>query len=185
MLTYIETGSQEGLSFEANHSQEEINEYTLVLKKLLAIRDIVLTVNQEYIRSAAISEDYRTEPAFKLQGSYRDMNKLTEKVVPIMNDEELQTLIMSHYETESQTLTTAAEANLLKFKEMTNTMSTEDATRWKSIKETFAKNNVFRSMNSDDPMAQMLVKAEDFTDGVTGIRTILEEIILKWNGLDH
>ena len=75
LLSYIETGSQEGLSFEANHSQEEINEYTLVLKKLLAIRDIVLTVNQEYIRSAAISEDYRTEPAFKLQGSYRDMNK--------------------------------------------------------------------------------------------------------------
>jgi len=184
LLSYIETGSQEGLSFEANHSQEEINEYTLVLKKLLAIRDIVLTVNQEYIRSAAISEDYRTEPAFKLQGSYRDMNKLTEKVVPIMNDEELQTLIMSHYETESQTLTTAAEANLLKFKEMTNTMSPEDAIRWESIKKTFTKNKVFRNGNSDDPMAQMLAKADSFTDGVTGIRDILEEIILKWNGLD-
>ena len=184
LLRYIETGSQEGLSFEANHSQEEINEYTLVLKKLLAIRDVVLTVNQEYIRSAAISEDYRTEPAFKLQGSYRDMNKLTEKVVPIMNDEELQTLILSHYETESQTLTTAAEANLLKFKEMTNRLSAEETARWETIKETFAKNNLFRGVNSDDPMPKMLVKMEEFTGGVTGIRDVLEEIILKWNGLD-
>ncbi len=184
LLRYIETGSQEGLTFEANHSQEEINEYTLVLEKLLAIRDVVLTVNQEYIRSAAISEDYRTEPAFKLQGSYRDMNKLTEKVVPIMNDEELQTLILSHYETESQTLTTAAEANLLKFKEMTNMMSTEEAVRWETIKETFGKNHVFRGANSDDSMSQMLVKMGTFTDGVAGIRDVLGEIILKWNGLD-
>lgn len=184
LLRYIETGSQEGLSFEANHSQAEINEYTLVLKKLLAIRDIVLTVNQEYIRSAAISEDYRTEPAFKLQGSYRDMNKLTEKVVPIMNDAELQTLILSHYETESQTLTTAAEANLLKFKEMTNTMSTEDALRWETIKETFGKNHVFRGGNADDPMSQVLMKMGTFTDGVEGIRDVLADIVLKWNGLD-
>ena len=173
LLSYIDTGTQEGLSFEANHSAEEINEYTLVLEKLLSIRDIVLTVNQEYIRSAAMSEDYRTEPAFKLQGSYRDMNKLTEKVVPIMNDAELQTLILSHYETESQTLTTAAEANLLKFKELTNTMSEEDATRWEVIKKTFAKNNVFRSMGSDDPMAQVLVQMGAFVDGVEGIRDVL------------
>ena len=177
LLSYIETGSQEGLNFEANHSQEEINEYSLVLKKLLTIRDVVLTVNQEYIRSAATSEDYRTEPAFKLQGSYRDMNKLTEKVVPIMNDAELQTLILSHYETESQTLTTAAEANLLKFKELTNTMSEADTLRWNTIKKTFAKNNVFRNTNSDDPMAQMLVKMEAFTDGVEGIRDVLGELV--------
>ena len=36
---------------------------------------------------------------------------------PIMNDQELQTLIFSHYENEAQTLTTGAEANLLKFRE--------------------------------------------------------------------
>ncbi len=179
LLKYIETGSQEGLTFAANHSSEEINEYTLVLKKLLAIRDVVLTVNQEYIRSAAMSEDYRTEPAFKLQGSYRDMNKLTEKVVPIMNDEELQTLILSHYESEAQTLTTAAEANLLKFKELTNRMDKEDAIRWEAIKKTFAKNNVLRNLNSDDPMAQVLEQVTAFTDGVEGIRDVLGMIVLS------
>ena len=173
LLMYIESGSLEGLNFEANHSQEEINEYSLVLRKLLAIRDVVLTVNQEYIRSAAMSDEYRTEPAFKLQGSYRDMNKLTEKVAPIMNEAELQTLILSHYESEAQTLTAAAEANLLKFKELTQTLSDEEATRWEDIKKAFAKNNVFRNMNSDDPMAQLLVQMTAFTDGVEGIRDIL------------
>ena len=36
----------EGHSFESNHSAEEINEYISVLKKLIAVRDIVLRVNQ-------------------------------------------------------------------------------------------------------------------------------------------
>jgi hypothetical protein len=39
----------------------------------------------------------RTEPSFKLQGSYRDMNKLVAKVVLIKDDKELQTLLLSHY----------------------------------------------------------------------------------------
>ena len=177
LLKYIETNSQEGLTFEANHSPEEINEYTLVLKKLLDIRDVVLMVNQEYIRSAAMSEDYRTEPAFKLQGSYRDMNKLSEKVVPIMNDAELNTLILSHYESEAQTLTAAAEANLLKFKELNNTMDAAEAIRWESIKKTFVKNNIFRTTNSDDPMSQVLVQMAAFTDGVEGIRDVLGMVL--------
>ena len=103
LLKLVETGSQESITFEGNHAPEELNEYSLVLKKLLRIRDIILQVNLEYIRSAAQAEEYRTEPPFKLQGSYRNMNKLTEKVMPIMNDEELQTLILTHYESEAQT----------------------------------------------------------------------------------
>ena len=44
-------------------------------------------------------------------------NKIAEKVIPIMNDKELDTMILSAYENESQTLTSSSEANLLKFKE--------------------------------------------------------------------
>jgi hypothetical protein len=33
------------------------------------------------------------------------MNRIAEKVVPIMNDEELETLILSNYENDAQTLT--------------------------------------------------------------------------------
>ena len=45
-------------------------------------------------------------------------NKLAEKIFSVMNDKELETLLLSHYENESQTLTSGAEANLLKFKEL-------------------------------------------------------------------
>jgi hypothetical protein len=44
----------------------------------------LLKVNAEYIRSAAQADAYRTEPPFKLQGSYRNMNKIAEKVVAAM-----------------------------------------------------------------------------------------------------
>ena len=47
-------------------------------------------MNQEYIRSASQDDAFRTEPPFKLQGSYRNMNKLAEKVVSAMNDAELE-----------------------------------------------------------------------------------------------
>ena len=44
--------------------------------------------------SAAQSDASRVEPPFQLQGSYRNMNKLTEKIVPVMNDEELESLAL-------------------------------------------------------------------------------------------
>ena len=88
-----------------------------------------------------MEDAYRIEPSFKLQGSYRDMNKLVAKVVPIMNDKELTTLLLSHYESESQTLTSAAEANLLKYKELSNNLTEAEQERWDIIKTTFVKNN--------------------------------------------
>ncbi len=93
------------------------------MKKLIRVRDVILSVNREYIRSAAQSDDYRTEPAFKLQGSYRNMNRIAEKVFAVMNDKELETLIVSNYENDVQTLTSDAEANLLKFKELMGILS--------------------------------------------------------------
>lgn len=174
ILKIAETGSREGIEFASNHTPEEINEYVEVMKKMLHIRDVVLTVNKAYIHSAAISDDYRTEPAFKLQGSYRDMNKLAEKVVAIMNDKELQSLIFTHYENESQTLTSDAEANFLKLKELTSTISEDEQTRWDDIKKTFSKNKLFNNMDANNPMAQIIAQMSAFTDGIDGIREALE-----------
>lgn len=53
---------------------------------------MILKVNQQYIASAAQSDKYRTEPVFRLQGSYRNMNKLSEKVSAVMNEKEIRTL---------------------------------------------------------------------------------------------
>ncbi len=116
IVSAVEQGSIEGITFEGNYSGEELAELMGVTEKLLRVRDVILRVNQEYILSAAQADDYRTEPSFKLQGSYRNMNRIAEKIIPIMNDEELERLIVDHYVSEAQTLTTGAEANLLKFK---------------------------------------------------------------------
>ncbi len=175
VIQLAQTGTKEGLDFEANHSPEELNEYVSVIEKMLRIRDVILKVNMEYIRSAAMADDYRTEPSFKLQGSYRNMNKLTEKIAPVMNDEELETLILSHYEGESQTLTTGAEANFLKLKELMEVMSDEDQKRWDDIKQTFNKNKVFNNLDEQNPMSQVIAQLSQFVDGLQGIKDALEK----------
>ncbi|NQZ78804.1 MAG: AAA family ATPase [Ekhidna sp.] len=133
----VETGNSEGLKFEVKHSAEELQDYAAIIKHLLRVRDVILKVNKTYIESAAVAEEYRVEPAFKLQGSYRDMNKIAEKLLPMMNEKEVDTLIYSHYENEAQTLTSDAEANLLKFKSLIGQQAKEDKARWKFILEKF------------------------------------------------
>lgn len=175
LIKIAQTGSQEGIDFEANHGAEEVNEYVNVLKKLLVIRDIVFDVNQHYIESAAQSNEYRTEPPFKLQGSYRNMNKLAEKVVPIMNEKELDTLILSHYENESQTLTSHAEGNLLKFKEVFEKLGEEENARWESIKATFQKNNRLKGFGQNNQIAQLMMQMGSIIEGLTGIEDALNQ----------
>ena len=174
MLHFAETGSREGMDLESNHSTAEITEYVNILEKMIVVRDVISKVNQAYIASAAQADDYRTEPSFLLQGSYRNMNKLAEKIVPIMNDAELKSMVLAHYEGESQTLTTGSEANLLKFKELNGWLSASEAERWAEIKSTFSKNKVFKGLNDKDPMVQVLAKLGDFVDGIEGIKRVLE-----------
>ncbi|WP_277477713.1 DNA repair ATPase [Catalinimonas alkaloidigena] len=174
MIKIAESDSREDISFEANHAAEEVNAYVAVLKKLLLVRDTVLRVNMEYIHSAAQADAYRTEPPFKLQGSYRDMNKIAEKVQPIMNDSELHTLIMSHYENEAQTLTTGAEANLLKFKEMTKRISEEEVQRWQEIKKIFLKNQQSKGYG-DNGMGHAVAKMDDISQSLKAIAEYLSK----------
>jgi hypothetical protein len=104
------------------------------------------------------------------------MNKLTEKIVPIMNEQELRALIVAHYEGEAQTLTSGAEANLLKFRELNSLMSEKDQARWKEIKDTFQKNQKLRGLGGNaDQMAQVLLQMSAFTDSLEGIKQTLEK----------
>ncbi len=148
-----ETGNIEGIEWEVSHSPEEMEQYVKTLQNMLFIRDVILKVNLQYIQSAAQADEYRQEPPFKLQGSYRDMNKMAAKVVAVMNTDERNALILSHYESEAQTLTSNAEANLLKFKSMMDWLSEEEAERWKFIKESFA---VHSGGGSENQMANIL-----------------------------
>ena len=173
-LQIAETDTREGIDFEGNYTPEDVNEIVNVLKKLITVRDVILTVNQEYIRSAGMGEEFRTEPAFKLQGSYRDMNKLAEKLIPIMNEEELKTMLLSHYENESQTLTTGAEANLLKFKEMVGWMTDEEKARWAEIKDTFMKKQRLLGIDAGDKFGQVIAQLGSLVDGIEGMRKAME-----------
>ncbi|MCI4671963.1 MAG: DNA repair ATPase [Bacteroidia bacterium] len=178
LIKIAETGSREGIDFETHFSPEEIQEYVGVLEKLLKIRDVILAVNQEYIASAAQQDEFRIEPPFKLQGSYRNMNRLAEKVQPLMNEDELRTLILSHYESEAQTLTNGAEANLLKFKMLNAFAEKEDEARWNEIKEMFMQQKNL----SADRLAQLVQEMGAFTSGLNAIKDVLEKGMKNGNG---
>jgi len=153
IIQIAETGSREGVDFEGSYSAQEVEEMADVMRKLIVVRDVILKVNLQYIASAGQEDAYRTEPPFQLQGSYRNMNRIAEKIVPVMNDEELMGLIVATYEQDAQTLTTGAEANLLKFRQMIGIITPEEGQRWEAIKETFVRNNAVASMGGDTAAA--------------------------------
>ncbi|MEM0999666.1 MAG: DNA repair ATPase [Bacteroidota bacterium] len=174
-LQIAESNRREGIELEGNYAPEDVNEIVAVLQKLLVVRDVILKVNQEYIRSAGMSEEFRTLPAFKLQGSYRDMNKLAEKIIPIMNEQELMTLIMTHYESESQTLTNDAEANLLRFKELIGFLKPEEKARWQEIQATFLKKQRLLGVDASDKFGQVIAQLGSLVDGIEGMRKAMEK----------
>jgi hypothetical protein len=173
------TGERDSEGFEGSYSPQEVEEIVGVMKKLVQIREVVLRVNQEYIHSAAQADEFRTEPPFRLQGSYRNMNRLAEKVVPVMNDSEVQTLILDHYRGESQTLTTGAEANLLKFKEMIGALSPAEGARWEEIKKTFQRNLLARGGDHSDPVGRIVAQLADFRGGLNSIGESIERQLAR------
>jgi hypothetical protein len=139
-------------------------------KHLLSVRETISRVNQEYIRSAAQEDAYRTEPPFKLQGSYRNMNRIAEKVLPLMTPQEVRQLVIDHYRSESQNLTTAAESNLLKFYEMEGLLDEKQAARWDEIKKGFNKRKLLGGAGENDPVARVVAQMSQFNDGLDAIR---------------
>lgn len=176
IIEMAEGKAREDITLESTYSADELNEYIQVINKLNVVRDIVLKVNMAYIYSAAQSDAYRIEPPFKLQGSYRNMNKIAERVVSVMNEEELHAQIQSSYENDCQTLTSGAESNILKWKEIAGYMTEDDATRYDTIKTVFNKN---KRVQGDDAMGKAVVVLSDLTDHIGGIKEIFEKKIVK------
>ena len=174
VIKMAEREENQGLSLEGSYSIEEVNEFVSVMKKLLVARDVILKVNREYINSAAQADEYRTEPAFKLQGSYRDMNKIAEQLAPIMNDEELDVLINSHYQNQAQTLTYGAQANLLKLQELMGALEGDDLQRWEDICRTFKRNLLLGAANDDSQIGQVIAQMTTFSEGLNDIRKTLD-----------
>jgi hypothetical protein len=179
VLKIAQTGTREGVEFEGSFSAEEINDAVAVMEKLLHVREIILRVNQEYVRSAAMEDAYRTEPPFKLQGSYRNMNKIADKILPLMTDAEVATLIADHYRGEAQTLSQAAEANLLKWREINALSTEEDITRWTAIKSTFKRNLLTGGAGENDPINRITGHMNAFTVGLEKIEQAVSKPTLS------
>nr|BFE87014.1 hypothetical protein GCM10020093_096150 [Planobispora longispora] len=135
------------------YSQVELEQVLAVLRKLLRVQRVVLTVNRAYIASAAQSDAARTEPPFQLQGSYRNMTKLAARVVPVMNDDELEAVIDDHYLGEAQTLTSGTEANLLKLAELRGRLTAGQAERWAEVKAAYVRARALGGAE-DDPVTR-------------------------------
>ncbi len=137
------------------YSAVELTEITAVLRHLFAVQATLLKVNAEYIRSAAQADAFRTEPPFKLQGSYRNMNKVSEKIFAAMTPAEVEAVLDDHYRGEAQTLTTAAEQNLLKLAELRGRLTPEQAKRWAEIKAEYVRQRRMGG-GDDDPVTRLV-----------------------------
>lgn len=150
----------------------ELEQILAVLRHLITARDTVLAVNAAYIASAAQSDTTRTEPPFRLQGSYRTMNKIAQRVQPVMNDVELAALIEDQYRAEAQTLTTGAEANLLKLAELRGTLTAEQSARWSELRAVHVR---ARSLGGpeDDPLARAVSALGLLADRIAAVETAI------------
>ncbi|GIG69717.1 DNA repair ATPase [Phytomonospora endophytica] len=156
------------------YSPTELERVLSVLRKLRHVQKTVLANNQAYIASAAQSDAARTEPPFQLQGSYRNMNKLAERVVAAMNDDEVEAVIDDHYLGEAQTLTSGAEANLLKLAELRGRLTPEQAARWAEVKEGFLRARALGG-DGDDPMSRAVGAVGLLADRVGSVEKAIRQ----------
>ncbi|HET9139871.1 DNA repair ATPase, partial [Actinophytocola sp.] len=157
------------------YSPVELEAILAVLGKLLRVQRVVLANNQAYIASAAQADSARTEPPFQLQGSYRNMNKLAERVVAVMNDAELDAVIDDHYLGEAQTLTSGAEANLLKLAELRGTLTPGQAARWAEVKAAYLRERALGGAG-DDPMSRAVGAVGLLADRVGGVESAINRL---------
>ncbi|PSK90252.1 MoxR-like ATPase [Murinocardiopsis flavida] len=155
------------------YSSVELDQVLAVLRKLLRAQEVVLANNQAYIASAAQADASRTEPPFQLQGSYRNMNKLAERIVPVMNDAELEAVIDDHYVGEAQTLTTGAESNLLKLAELRGVLTPEQRQRWDDVKAGHLRARALGG-SEGDPMSRAVGAVGLLADRVAAVETAID-----------
>ncbi|MCF6467290.1 AAA family ATPase [Nonomuraea sp. MG754425] len=156
------------------YTKPELDQMLSVLAKLVRVQEVVLANNQAYIASAAQSDAARTEPPYRLQGSYRNMNKLAERIVPAMNDDELEAMIDDHYLGEAQTLTSDAEANLLKLAGLRGRRTPAEERRWAEIKAAFLKARALGGAE-DDPMVRAVGAIGLLADRVSEVGTAIRQ----------
>ncbi|MFD5359936.1 DNA repair ATPase [Streptomyces tendae] len=174
LLVRLATGDPTARADRLAHAcpPAELERILSVLRHLVAARETVLAVNAAYIASAARSDDTRTEPAFRLQGSYRNMNKIAQRIRPVMNDAERAAVLDDHYTAEAQTLTHGAEANLLKLAELRGTLTPEQAARWAEVRTAHVRARTLGGPG-DDPLTRAVAALGLLADRVAAVESAI------------
>ncbi|MGW0780048.1 DNA repair ATPase [Streptomyces sp. NPDC002913] len=158
---------------EHAYAPAELDRIVSVLRHLLTARDTVLAVNAAYIASAARTDSTRTEPPFRLQGSYRNMNRIAERIVPVMNDAELAAVIDDHYAGEAQTLTTGAESNLLKLAALRGTLTPAQAERLSAVDSAYVRTQALGGPDGD-PASRAVGALGLLADRIASVEAAIE-----------
>ncbi|WP_329274140.1 DNA repair ATPase [Streptomyces sp. NBC_00691] len=174
LLTRLAAGDPTARRDRLTHpyAPAELDQILSVLRHLLTARETVLAVNEAYIASAATADAARTEPPFQLQGSYRTMNKITARISPAMNDAELAAVVDDHYTAEAQTLTTEAEANLLKLAGLRGTLTPAQAARWAEVTGAYTRTQAMGG-SGDAPLARAVAALGLLADRITAVETAI------------
>ena len=138
LLLRIAAGDPAAQADQLSRPLPDLDRITATLTRLYRVQQTVLTVNRAYIASAAQQDGTRTEPPFRLQGSYRTMAALAARIDPVLDDTELEALLDDHYAAEAQTLGPAAEANLLKLARLRHRATPAQEARWQELTRPYA-----------------------------------------------
>lgn len=160
--------------FDYDYSAAESDEIVSILQKLFIVRDVVMKANAAYVESAATADEFRTKPPFKLQGSYRNMAKMAEKIMSVMTTDEINQLVLDHYQGESQTLTTGAEENVLHLKEIIGALTDEDKLRWDNMLSQFNKSQAMGGKDADS-LTKVAHTITDIRDEVGKLTQVISE----------
>ncbi|QNP64401.1 DNA repair ATPase [Streptomyces genisteinicus] len=154
------------------YAPAELDRVLAVLRHVVAARRTVLAVNSAYIASAASSDATRGEPPFRLQGSYRNMNRIVERISPVMNDAELEAVVDDHYAGEARTLANGAEGALLALAGLRSRLTAAQAARWSEIRAGYVRAQALGGPDGD-PLTKAVAALGLLADRLSAVETAI------------
>jgi hypothetical protein len=118
-------------------------------------------VNSAYLASATMTDQMRGEPSFLLQGSYRNMARIAQRILPAMTTAEVDAAVRDHYRQESQTLAAAAAWNQARLPGVLGNDTPQDLALVTDLRDRWAEANV-----GADPMSVIAAALRDISNSL-------------------
>jgi ATPase involved in DNA repair/ATPase family associated with various cellular activities (AAA) len=133
------------------YTQAELGNVLATLRHMARVRDQLLKVNAAYISSAALGDVMRNEPLFQLQGSYRTMSRIAQRILPVMSEDEVDELVRDQYQADAQTLGGGAAWNLARLAEVLGSPTADELEQLAEFRRRWTEAKV-----GDNPMAAVV-----------------------------